>query len=177
MSDGETTNPKQTGFDSIFRRPYFAKFFTFDKYHLTGSSLVKDIEPQDEDWVISPEFLSKSYPQAVENQLLALGYIKSKHGDVDGEGDAYPNKQLFGCYRREKENIILPKTILDYENWAAFSNLLQYLQLKEKQQRVWLAQYMTEGGIRQCLANKMYEDALLYRTAPPTKAAIPTPFE
>lgn len=60
----------------------------------------------------------------------------------------YPNTSVEECYRFNEYNIIAVKDQEAYDKWYKFTQLACMLYLKEKSQRVMLAQFITEGNIR-----------------------------
>ena len=105
---------------------------------LTGSRII--CNPPVEDTDIDIVFI---YNAKFSLVLQEAGFTITPHQD-----EIYPNQEIAACYRKGKCNLIAVRTKGDYDRWEAATKLATALNLQQKEQRVKLFQYMTEGKIR-----------------------------
>lgn len=109
-------------------------------YFRTGSSVIGGATPEsDIDIVIL-------YDRELDQVLRQAGYEASY--DVNLDHLKYPNTSVEVCYRFGKYNIIAVKDQEAYIKWLKFTNLARTMGLTTKNQRVVLAQFVTEGLVR-----------------------------
>lgn len=109
-------------------------------FHRTGSSVIGGATPEsDEDIVVI-------YDPIIHACLIDNGYQSSY--DVNLDGLRYPNTSVVECYRKDKFNIIAVTDQAALDRWEKYTALACIMGLTTKNQRVCLAQFITEGLVR-----------------------------
>ena len=115
----------------------FPKVLEGERFELTGSVAARVYNPKDIDYFVV-------YSDALYKKLDEQGWARTEHArDRD-----YPNDSVVQTWRLGKFNIIMLRNERDYKRWLIATQLLQAMRLQEKEQRVVLFQFITEGCIR-----------------------------
>jgi len=107
------------------------------KRHIhTGSAVIctPPVEDTDVDIVVI-------YCGMLSAALQAANYEVSPHGE-------YPNQEINACYRKGRVNVIAVRDEDSFNKWVKATQLAAMMNLKEKNQRMLLFQFITEGVTR-----------------------------
>lgn len=75
--------------------------------------------------------------------LREHGYIETEHPETE-----YPNISITSVWRNGDVNVIVPSDEHSYDKWSLATELACSMQLINKEQRVKLFQFITEGHVR-----------------------------
>lgn len=110
-----------------------------NEYFRTGSSVICDPPVTNTDIDIVTV-----YTDELHIRLKEAGYISSE----EAVGIEYDNPSVNCCYRNGNVNIIAVPDAKSFWKWKTYTELAKLMNLKDKRQRVVLAQFITEGAVR-----------------------------
>jgi len=112
------------------------KYADTPKYMPTGSAIIctPPVTDTDLDIVII-------YNGALSAKLQENFYEISPHGE-------YPNQEIKACYRKGRINVIAVADNQAFDRWVKATQLAAMMNLREKNQRMLLFQFITEGRTR-----------------------------